>query len=157
MRRSFCKSLVDLAEKDSDVMLLTVDVGFGVLEPFKDKYSDRFINTGIGEANAVSFATGLAMKGKVPYVFSIGSFLAFRALEQIRMLQSMNQHVVLVGVGKDDEYTNFGITHYTFGDKEVLDAVKIRVDTPNSKEDVSRSVFEAYRFDGPTYIRLSRF
>jgi len=158
MRRKFVEKLDNLMEKDNDIYLLTVDVGFGVLDPLKEKYKERFINVGIAEQNAVSMATGLALKGKKPFVYSISSFLVFRATEQIRMLSSMNQHVVLTGVGKEDEYTNFGLTHYTHGDIETLSTMpNLKILTPENKEDVGKKISEAYEGKGPYYLRLSRF
>ena len=157
MRRSFVKSLDEIMQNDKNVFLLTLDVGYGVLEPLIDKHASNYLNTGIGEANAVSMATGMALKGKTPFVYSINSFLVFKALEQIRMLASMNQHVVLVGVGLNEEYTNFGLTHYSNGDEKILSTMPIRVLTPKSKEEVKPMVEEAYSSMGPSYIRLSRY
>ena len=157
MRQNFTKSLVDLAEKDQRVFLLTVDVGYGVLEPFQEKYLSRFINSGIGEANAVGVATGMALKGKIPFIYSINSFLLFRGLEQIRMLADMGPKVILVGTGLEREYTNFGITHYAYGDEAILSTMPIKVLTPKTKEGVAKVVDEAYQHSGPSYIRLSRF
>ena len=157
MRQSFTKSLVDLAGKDPRIILLTVDVGYGVLEPFVEKYPDRFIDSGISEANTIGVATGMALKGKIPFVYSINSFLLFKGLEQIRMLADMGPQVVLVGVGKDREYTNFGLTHYSFGDEAILATIPIKVLTPEKKSDVEMIVDEAYNNHGPSYIRLSRF
>ena len=158
MRRNFVKTLDELLEKDKNIFLIAVDVGYGVLEPIKEKYPENYINTGIGEQNAVGVATGLALKGKIPFIYTINSFLAFRALEQIRMASHMNQHIVLVGTGKEDEYTNQGISHYSFGDEQILNAIpNLKVFTPKTKEEVAVQVKKAYELDGASYIRLSRF
>jgi transketolase len=158
MRRTFVQTLGELMQKNKDIFLLTVDVGFGILEPLKERFSENFINVGIGEQNAVGFATGLALKGKIPFVYSINSFLAFRAFEQIKMLASMNQHVILVGVGLDEEYENQGISHYAYGDKQVLTALpNLKVLTPETKEEVKKCIKYAYENPAPYYIRLSRY
>lgn len=158
MRRKFVETIIELAEKDKEMLLLAIDVGYGVLEPFIEKFPDKFINVGIGEQNAVSMATGLALKGKIPIVYSINSFLIFRALEQIRMLGSMNQKVILVGVGLDKEYTNQGISHYSNGDENILKLLpNLKIFTPKTKEDVKKIVKKAYQEKGPSYIRLSRY
>jgi len=158
MRRSFFNTLESLAEKDNRIILLAPDVGFGVVEPFAAKFPNRFINPGIGEANAVGIATGLSIKGKIPFVYTINPFLAFHALEQIRMLSHMNLHAILVGVGLGEEYTNNGISHYSNGDEQVLLAMpNLSVITPKLKSDVSQMVISAYENPAPYYLRLSRF
>lgn len=158
MRRTFVKTLCELAEKDKNIFLLTADLGYGVLEPFAEKFPERYFNMGICEQNMVGVATGLALKNKIPFAYTINSFLAFRSLEQIRMLSHMNQHAIMVGVGLDDEYTNQGISHYSFGDKEVLNAMpNLKVITPETKKDVVEIVMQAYNNPSPYYLRLSRF
>jgi transketolase len=157
MRRTFTNIMDEILAKDPNAMLLTLDVGFGVLEPLQKKYPKQFLNVGLREQHAVSLATGLALKGKTPFLYSISSFMVFKALEQIRMLSNMEQHVVLVGTGLDDEYTNFGITHYTFGDEKILSTMPITVLTPKTREEVTKLIQQAYNGKGPYYIRLSRF
>ena len=158
MRRNFVKTLDELLEKDKNIILLAVDIGYGVLELLKEKYPENFINTGIAEQNTVSVATGLALKGKIPFVYTINPFIVFRALEQVRMASYMNQHVIFVGTGREDEYTNQGISHYSFGDEQILNAIpNLKILTPEKKEDVAIQVREAYKNNGPFYIRLSRF
>jgi transketolase len=158
MRRTFVQILKKLMEKNKDIFLLTVDVGFGVLEPLKENFPENFIDIGIGEQNAVGVATGLALKNKIPFVYSINAFLAFRAFEQIKMSASMNQHVILIGVGLDEEYKNQGISHYAYGDKQVLSAIpNLKILTPETKEEVVKYIKLAYEVPGPYYIRLSRF
>jgi 2-polyprenyl-3-methyl-5-hydroxy-6-metoxy-1,4-benzoquinol methylase len=161
MRRTFVEALNKLAEKDTRIQLLTADIGFGVLEPFAKKYPDRFLNVGIGEQNGVGIATGLALKGKIPFVYTINSFLVFRAFEQIRMLSYMGKeeplHVILVGTGLSNEYTNQGISHYAYGDKTCLETLPIKILTPVDKEDLLNKLNEAYSNPGVYYLRLTRF
>lgn len=56
MRNTFVKTLVDIAEKDPNICLITGDLGFGVLTPFMEKYPNRFINAGIAEQNMTGVA-----------------------------------------------------------------------------------------------------
>jgi transketolase len=51
---------------------------------FKDKYPERFFNTGIAEANMMSSAAGMATCGKIVFASSFAIFAALRACEQIR-------------------------------------------------------------------------
>ena len=161
MRRKFVEILNKLAEKDPKIWLISIDIGFGVLESFAEKFPDKFLNVGIAEQNAVGIATGLALRGQIPFVYTINSFLVFRAFEQIRMLAHMGKqediHVILVGTGLGEEYTNQGISHYATGDKECLETLPIKVLTPVDKTDLELKLLEAYNNPGIYYIRLSRF
>jgi transketolase len=100
MRNTFVKTLVKLAEQDERIFVITPDLGFSVLEEFEEKFPNRFLNVGIAEANAVSIASGLALSGKIVYVYSIMPFVTMRPFEQIRVdIAYMNTNVRLVGVG----------------------------------------------------------
>jgi len=49
MRGTFVKVLSELAEKDPRIVLLTGDLGYTVLEPFRDRFPNRFYNVGVAE------------------------------------------------------------------------------------------------------------
>ena len=81
MRKAFVKTLIELAEKDDRVYLLTGDLGFHALEGFAEKFPERFLNCGVAEQNMMGVAAGLALSGKKPYVYSIVPFVTLRCLE----------------------------------------------------------------------------
>ena len=56
MRGAFIKTLVELAERDPRILLLTGDLGYMALEPFSEKFPDRFFNVGVAEQNMVGLA-----------------------------------------------------------------------------------------------------
>ncbi|MBI5087376.1 MAG: 1-deoxy-D-xylulose-5-phosphate synthase, partial [Actinobacteria bacterium] len=60
MRAEALRALVDLAEADERVVFLTGDLGFGVVEPFFERFPDRAFNVGVAEQAMVALATGLA-------------------------------------------------------------------------------------------------
>ncbi len=68
MRTTFVNTLKELARQDERVFLLTADMGYSVLETFRDEFPDRFLNTGIAEQNTISIAAGLASRGKIVFV-----------------------------------------------------------------------------------------
>ena len=69
----------------------------------------------------------------------------------------MNQRVVLVGVGRDREYTNQGISHYADGDERVMGALPLKILKPASEQEVKTKVVEAYQHMGSSYLNLSRY
>ena len=56
MRQAFVQTLIERAWVDPRIILLTGDLGFTVLEPFRDKFPDRFINVGVAEQNLMGIA-----------------------------------------------------------------------------------------------------
>ena len=84
MRDNFIATLLKLVESNPNIILITGDLGFGVLDEFIKKYPDNFINAGVAEQNMMGIATGLAMEGKIVFTYSIANFPTLRCLEQIR-------------------------------------------------------------------------
>lgn len=75
--------LVKMAKTDSDIVAISAAMCDGTgLEPFKDKFPDRFFDVGIAEQYAVSFAAGLAKNGMKPLVAVYSTFLQ-RSYDQI--------------------------------------------------------------------------
>src|SRR6185369_6333724 len=112
MRRDFVRALIRFAEADPSVVLLTGDLGFMALEPFAERFPDRFFNVGVAEQNMVGVATGLAEAGFRPFVYSIATFAALRPYEFIRngpVLHRLPVGIAAVGCGFD--YGPQGSTH----------------------------------------------
>jgi transketolase len=84
MRAAFVETLTALAERDPRVVLMTGDLGFNMLEPFAERFPDRFFNVGVAEQNMVGVATGLAESGLIPYVYSIATFATARSCTSCR-------------------------------------------------------------------------
>src|SRR5260370_33641319 len=84
MRTSFFHSLMELAERDGRIHLVVGDLGFGVVEPFAERFPERFLNVGVAEQNMTGVAAGLALCGASVFTYSIGNFPTLRCLEQIR-------------------------------------------------------------------------
>ena len=70
MRKLFIQKLIEYAQRDENVYLIAGDLGFSVVEPFKEKYPERFINAGIAEQNMIGVAAGLALTGKKVFVYT---------------------------------------------------------------------------------------
>ena len=88
MRREFVRALVELGERDRRVVLLTGDLGYMALEPFAERFPDRFFNVGVAEQNMLGLATGLAEAGYVPFAYSIATFASMRPYEFLRTARS---------------------------------------------------------------------
>ena len=112
MRDAFTRVLQCLAAEDPNLLLVTGDLGFGVLKPFWEAYPDQFINAGIAEQAMTGLAAGLAREGKTVLTYSIGNFPTLRCLEQIRNdCAYHNANVKIVCVGGGFVYGSLGMSH----------------------------------------------
>ena len=97
MNSAYIGKLMELAEKDHDVIHMLADSGTGYDEMFRRNFPDQIYNFGIGEENMVAAAAGMASAGKKPFVFTAGAFLAYRSMEFIRddiCFQDLNVKIV---------------------------------------------------------------
>ncbi|MDR2489586.1 MAG: 1-deoxy-D-xylulose-5-phosphate synthase [Desulfovibrio sp.] len=80
---AFGKGMCALAEKDSRVVAITAAMPEGTgLRDFAERFPDRFVDVGICEQHAVTFAAGLATQGLRPFVVIYSTFLQ-RSYDQI--------------------------------------------------------------------------
>ncbi len=158
MRTAFVESLIETAKDDDRVWLLTGDLGFGVLEPFAEKFPDRFVNVGVAEQNMVGMAAGLALSGKIVFVYSIANFPVMRCLEQIRNDIAYHRlNVKVVSVGGGFSYGMQGYTHYAIEDLAVMGALpNMNIAVPGDPVEMRALVPQIKAMDGPGYLRLGR-
>ncbi|HOW89024.1 MAG TPA: transketolase C-terminal domain-containing protein [Elusimicrobiales bacterium] len=158
MRGAFVKTLIELAAGDRRVLLLTGDIGYMALEPFAERFPDRFFNVGVAEQNMLGIATGLAEAGFVPFVYSIATFVSLRPYEFIRngpVLHSLPVRVV--GVGGGFEYGHNGITHHAVEDVAVMRAHPgMTVVSPADHEQARAALLATWNVPGPVYYRLGK-
>ena len=158
MRRAFVNTLVELAERDPRILLLTGDLGYMALEPFAQRFPDRFFNVGVAEQNMVGLATGLAEAGFIPFVYSIVTFASLRPYEFIRNGPILHQLPVrIVGVGGGFEYGPQGATHHGLEDVGVMRVQPgIAVIAPADHEQLACALRVTWNLPGPVYYRLGK-
>lgn len=104
----------------------------------------------------ITAAAGMASCGKIPFAYTIGSFLAYRSYEFIRLdvcLQKLN--VKIVGIGAGVTYGYLGPTHHTTEDIAVLRSLPdLTLLSPATPAETRALVQYAYEINGPVYIRL---
>jgi transketolase len=158
MRSEFVESVVELAARDERVLLLTGDLGYTVLEPFSERFPDRFFNVGVAEQNMVGLSTGLAEAGFVPFVYSIATFASMRAYEFVRngpLLHELPVRIVAVGGGLDYGYN--GVTHYALEDIALMRAQPgMTVVAPADAAQARTALDETAGLPTPVYFRLGK-
>ncbi len=158
MRNAFAKELLELAEADPRIMLLSGDIGNRLFDPFKGAFPERFINCGVAEANMIGMAAGLALKGLRPVVYTITPFVTTRCLEQIRVdLCYHNLPVVVVGVGAGLSYASLGPSHHACEDIALLRSLpNMNVCCPGDALEVRALLRAALKNQSPLYLRLGK-
>jgi transketolase len=158
MRKAFTRTLVELAEADPRIMLLTGDLGYMALEPFSDRFPDRFVNAGVAEQNMVGVATGLAEAGFIPFVYSIVTFASLRPYEFIRNGPVLHQLPVrVVGVGGGFEYGPQGTTHHGLEDLAVMRVQPgMTVIATADHRQHATALRATWDLPGPVYYRIGK-
>lgn len=156
MRTAYLNALYDLAEKDKRVYALISDNGAIVYDKFRKDLGGQYLNLGISEANMLGMAAGMASCGKIPFAYTIGAFLAYRALEFIRNdICLQKQNVKIVGTGAGQVYSALGPTHHSTEDLGGLRSLpNLTIICPASPMEVKKATFAAYEYKGPVYLRI---
>lgn len=158
MRDTFVATLLEIAKKDKNVILVTGDLGFGVLKPFWEQLPDQFINVGIAEQSMTGIAAGLALEGKTVFTYSIGNFPTLRCIEQIRNdCAYHNANVKVVCVGGGFVYGSLGMSHHATEDLGIMRALPgVTVMAPGDLVESAAATKAVYEKQGTCYLRLGR-
>jgi len=158
MRKTFVRSLLEEARVDSSIILVTGDLGYGVIDDFARELPNQFINSGISEQSMMGLAAGMASEGKKVFVYSIGNFSTLRCLEQIRNdVCAMNNRVVVVSVGAGYSYGSQGYTHHAIEDIAIMRALpNIEILLPSDSAEVNVITKYLCSSESPAYLRLGK-
>lgn len=158
VRDAFIRELTSMAAADPDTILITGDLGFGVLTEFSRRFPRQYINAGVAEQNMTALAVGLALEGKTVYTYSIGNFPTLRCLEQVRNDACYHQaNVKIVAIGGGFAYGALGISHHATEDLAVMRALpNMTVFCPGDPVEVALVTRAAQRTPGTCYLRLGR-
>lgn len=158
MRDAFIAVLTELAAEDPSIMLITGDLGFGVLTDFAERFPDQFLNAGVAEQNMTAIACGLALEGYKVYTYSIANFTTLRPLEQIRNdVCYHDADVTLVSVGGGFSYGQLGMSHFATEDLAILRALpNMQVVAPADPWETRLLTRQMAEQPGPKYLRLDK-
>jgi len=156
VRAAFVRSLIDSARTDERIFLLVGDVGYSLVEPFAEEFPDRFVNIGVAEQNMTGIATGLAMCGKIVFVYSLANFPTLRCVEQIRNdVCYHNANVKIVASGGGLAYGALGITHHVTEDIGIMRTLpNMTIIAPADPVESALATRAITEWSGPCYLRL---
>jgi transketolase len=158
MRKEFAQILHTEMTNNPDIYLITGDLGYGLWDKIKNDYPDRFYNVGSSEMAMMGAAIGLAMDGKIPYVYSITPFAIYRPFEMIRnYLDHENIPVNIVGGGRDRDYSYLGFSHWSHDDRRIMGVFdNVKSFWPENEDELLNSFQFSLTKQSPTYINLKR-
>jgi transketolase len=158
MRTAFIEELLGCAGKRPDVMLLTADLGFSVLERFRDALPKQYLNVGVAEQNMMGVAAGLAHLGRVVFTYSIANFPTLRCFEQVRNDVCYHRLPVrVVAVGGGFTYSTQGYTHHGVEDIGVMRTLPgMTVICPGDPQEAMLATRALCDLPGPAYLRLGK-
>ena len=148
----------ELAKQDERIVFIGSDLGAGVLQEFKDEMPDRFFMEGVGEANMVGMAAGMALSGKIVYCHTIATFLTRRAFEQVAIDVGLHKaNVRLIGAGGGAVYAPLGPTHLATDDIALMRTIPgMTILAPCDADEMTQLMPQTVNHAGPIYIRLGR-
>ena len=158
MRNIFVNEMQQIMREDPDVVFVSAECGFNVVEGLAAEFPDRYYNTGIAEQSMVGTVAGMALRGLKPVGYTMAMFLAMRAYEQIRVdVAYQDLPVVLAGVIPGYGYGNSGTTHHSIEDTAILRALpNMTVVYTSCETDVRAAARLAVNYGKPVYIGLGR-
>lgn len=157
-REGYAAALEELAQSP-DIIVMDADLGAATKSAtFKKFAPERFIDSGIAEANMMGVAAGLATCGKTVLASSFAMFATGRAFEQIRnsiAYPCLNVKICAthagISVGED------GASHQCNEDIALMRTLpNMVVINPADAVEAKAAILEAVRHEGPVYVRLGR-
>lgn len=151
-------ALCGIAARDERVVLLTCDLGYMVMEPFREQFPARFHNVGVAEQNMIGLATGLAEAGFLPFAYSIATFASLRAFEFIRNGPVLHRLPVrVIGMGMGFEYGHSGSTHHAVEDIGALRTLPaLTIVAPADSGQAGAALRATWDLPGPVYYSLGK-
>ena len=153
----FAETLADLAEDDARIVAITAAMPGGTgLSRFARRHPDRCFDVGIAEQHAVTFAGGLAVAGKRPFVAIYSTFMQ-RAFDQIiHDICIQNLPVVFcmdrAGIVGADGATHTGMFDIAF----MRSLPNMTIMAPKDEAELRHMLATALTIQGPVAIRYPR-
>ncbi|MBP3819254.1 MAG: 1-deoxy-D-xylulose-5-phosphate synthase [Butyrivibrio sp.] len=153
----FSTVMCKLGDRDDKVVAITAAMADGTgLKRFRNMYPDRFIDAGIAEEHAVTFAAGMAAGGYKP-VFAVYSSFLQRAYDQILEDVCLQKLPVVFAIDRAGLVGSDGETHQGIFDLAYLSSMpNMTICAPKNKWELSDMLKFAVNYGAPIAIRYPR-
>jgi 1-deoxy-D-xylulose-5-phosphate synthase len=153
----FGKTMVELGAKEKRLFAITAAMPEGTgLSEYAKAYPDRFIDVGIAEQHAVTFAAGLATEGFKPVVAIYSTFLQ-RSFDQVIHDVCLPNLPVIFCLDRGGIVGEDGATHHGAFDLSYLRIIpNMSIMAPKDENELRHMLFTALEFQGPVAIRYPR-
>ncbi len=158
-RNGYGDGLLELAEKNPEVMVLTGDLAESTrVLAFWKKYPERFVECGIAEQNMMGVAAGLSLAGKIPFVSSYAVFVPGRTWDQTRVSVCYSKsNVKIAGAHSGISVGPDGATHQALEDIAIMRVLpNMTVIVPCDAEETRKCTIAVANMMGPVYFRFAR-
>ena len=159
MRQVFCETMIAMAEKNPDIVLLDCDL-MGAMDtvPFRERFPERTFDCGIQEADMMGIAAGLSAGGRIPFAHTFGVFASRRSFDQVFMSCAYaGQNVKIVGSDPGITAELNGGTHMAFEDLGMMRGLpEMTVVEPTDCTMLADLLPKIAAMRGCVYLRLVR-
>jgi len=157
MRKEAFDIINEMMFENENIVFLTADLGYWLLDGIKESHPERFHNVGSSEQLLLGAAVGLALSGKIPICYSITPFLLCRPFELIRnYVNREGLNVKLIGAGRDRDYGHDGFSHWAEDHVDIMSLFpNITTFVPKRKDELEE-IRDLILSDKPVYINLRK-
>ncbi len=148
--------LFELLDNDDRFIIMTAE-NRAAMRKLSYEVKDRFIDVGIAEQTMIGMAAGLALRGRIPIVHALSTFLTMRAFEFIRTDVGLGDlPVKLVGAVPGFLSEANGPTHQSLEDISLMRGIpNVNIFCPSDEEDMLIGLKEIFMSPDPFYIRYN--
>ena len=153
----FSTVMCKLGARDDKVVAITAAMADGTgLKRFRNIYPDRFVDAGIAEEHAVTYAAGLAIGGYKP-VFAVYSSFLQRAYDQILEDVCLQNLPVVFAIDRAGLVGSDGETHQGIFDLSYMSSMpNMHIMAPKNKWELSDMLKFAVSLNAPVAVRYPR-
>lgn len=148
--------LHELATNDKRYIIITAE-NRAAIRTLPHKIEGQFLDTGITEQTMIGLSAGLALRGRIPIVHALATFLTMRAFEFIRTDVGIgNLPVKIVGAVPGFLSDANGPTHQAIEDISLMRGIpNMKIFCPTDEDDMLKGLPKVFADESPFYIRYN--
>ncbi len=150
------EKLLELVHKDERIVVMTAE-NRAAIRNLPSKIKERFIDVGIAEQTMIGMAAGLALRGRIPVVHALSTFLTMRAFEFIRTDVGIGKlPVKLIGAVPGFLSEGNGPTHQAVEDISIMRGIPgMNVFCPSDETELVTGLEKIITSPNPSYVRYN--